>query len=251
MGVIDLNKGSVTKARVGEAMVALINTTMEKEAASKPPRYYLGASMVGDACPRRVQYQYMKTAPDEGEKITGKTYRIFDAGHWGEDYMACKLRAAGFVITTAIDGAQPGFEACGGEVQGHVDGIIVSSPIKGISVPALWEHKCLGNKSFSAVQKKGVALARPQYAAQIALYQAYMKLHKHAALFTALNRDTMDIYVELVSFNSSLAQQMSDRAVSIVENTRAGTMMPRIANYSDYYVCKWCQYSEQCWKEAL
>ena len=38
--------------------------------------------------------------------------------------------------------------------------------------------------------ERGLRLARPVYAAQIALYQAYMDLPA-PALFTALNRDTM------------------------------------------------------------
>ncbi|WP_330448318.1 hypothetical protein FLP41_14360 [Paracoccus marcusii] len=86
---------------------------------------------------------------------------------------------------------------------------------------ALWENKALGAASWKDVVKRGVSLARPVYAAQIALYQAYMDLPA-PALFTALNRDTMELHAELVPFDAHLAQEMSDRAVAVVRASEAG-----------------------------
>ena len=65
---------------------------------------------------------------------------------------------------------------------------------------------------------KGVTHAKPIYAAQIALYQAYMDatvpgLADNPALFTAINKDTAELHHELVPFDGDLAQRMSDRGV--------------------------------------
>ena len=74
-----------------------------------------------------------------------------------------------------------------------------SSPARRRSnIPALWENKALGAASWKDVVKKGVVIARPVYAAQIALYQAYLDL-PNPALFTALNRDTFELHCELVT----------------------------------------------------
>ena len=54
--------------------------------------------------------------------------------------------------------------------------------------------------SWKDVVKRGLTLSKPVYAAQIALYQAYLEL-PNPALFTALNRDTMELYSELVPFD--------------------------------------------------
>ena len=55
----------------------------------------------------------------------------------------------------------------------------------------------------------------------MAIYQAYLELHEHPAIFTALNADTMEVYTELVPFDAALAQRMSDRAVKVITATEA------------------------------
>ncbi len=96
--------------------------------------------------------------------------------------------------------------------------------------------------------KTGVTAARPVYAAQIALYQAYMKLTEAPALFTARNRDTQELYHELVPFDAALAQRMSDRAVLILQASDAGELLPRCAKEPEFYLCRGCAFRERCWK---
>ena len=116
-----------------------------------------------------------------------------------------------------------------------------------MNYPALWEHKALGVKSWNEVVKKGVAVAKPVYAAQIALYQAYMHLADFPALFTARNRDTQEIYHELVPFDAALAQRMSDKAVRIIKAAERSELLPRCAKDRDFYLCRMCAFQERCW----
>ena len=51
-----------------------------------------------------------------------------------------------------------------------------------------------------------MAAAKPIYAAQVALYQAYMGLTEAPALFTAVNKDTSELHHELVPFDAAVAQ---------------------------------------------
>ena len=123
-----------------------------------------------------------------------------------EDVVAAWLRAAGFDLRTQRqDGRQFGFSSLAGRFRGHIDGCLVAGPAP-IEFPALWENKALGASSWKDVVKRGVVIARPIYAAQIALYQAYLDL-PNPALFTALNRDTFELHCELVPFDAALAQR--------------------------------------------
>ncbi len=162
--------------------------------------------------------------------------------------MVAWLRDAGFDLRTRkADGEQFGFSVADGRLQGHIDGVIVGGP-EGFAYPALWECKCLGHKSWSDLQKKGLAIAKPIYAAQVAIYQAYLELHAHPAIFTALNADTMEIYTELVPFDAALAQRMSDRAVKVITATEAGALLPRAFVDPTHFECRMCPWQDRCWR---
>lgn len=228
-------------------MSGLLDEAMEAADAKAVPRAYLGASSLGEACARRLQFQYFATPRDPGQQTPGRILRVFQRGHDFEDLMVKWLRLADFDLRTRKpSGEQYGFSAAGGRIQGHADGVIVSGP-EGFSTPALWENKAVGAKTFRELQAKRLALSRPVYAAQVALYQAYMGLHDHPALFTAVNADTMEVYAERVAFDAALAQRTSDRAVQILRACDAGELLPRIAVESSHYECRMCPWAVRCW----
>jgi hypothetical protein len=106
------------------------------------------------------------------------------------------------------------------------------------------------------VVEKGVKKAKPVYAVQMALYQAYMEelipgLLKNPALLTVVNKDTSELYHELVPFDAGLAQTASDRAVHILRATQAGETLPRISLDLDSFPCRFCDWRTICWKESL
>ena len=148
------------------------------------------------------------------------------------------------------DGGPCGFSVADPRLQGHIDGLIDGGH-EGFAYPALWGCKCLGNKSWSDLDKKGLAISKPDYVAQVAIYQAYLELHEHPAIFTALNADTMEIYTELVPFDSALAQRMSDRAVKVITATEAGELLPRAFNDETHFECRMCAWQVRCWRKAL
>ena len=51
---------------------------------------------------------------------------------------------------------------------------------------------------------------------------------ENPALFTAINKDSQEIWFELVPFDGGLAQRMSDRAVRVISATEAGELLPRV-----------------------
>jgi hypothetical protein len=226
-----------------------IDTALVAERAAQRPRDYLGASRIGEPCARRLVYEFTRTPVDPGKEFAGQTLRIFEAGHVFEDLAIRWLRAAGFDLRTERkDGGQFGFETAGGRIRGHVDGIIVDGPNLEIPWPVLWEHKALKASSWSDTVRKGVRASKPVYFAQMQIYMAYMGLD--AALFTALNKDTCELYHEHVSFDASAAQALSDKAVDILRAADAGDLLPRVAAHADFYLCRFCPFSARCWSEG-
>lgn len=229
-----------------------IDAALIAEQKSRPERNYMGASRLGVSCPRALQYEFTHTPKDED--FSGRTLRIFAAGHVFEELAVGWLRAAGLqLFTRKPNGEAFGFSVAGGRIRGHVDGIINGAPAElGLSFPMLWECKSLNAKSWKDTVKHGVAKSKPVYAAQIAIYQAYMEgsvagICRNPALFTAINKDTAEIYHELVPFDAATAQAASDRAVTILRATETGETMPRITADPEHFECRFCSWRRRCW----
>lgn len=239
---------------IAERINTAVGAALEAERAATPPRDYLGASRLGQPCERALQFEFARAPKDEGQEFSGRSLRIFAIGHTLEDLAIKWLRAAGLDLATRKrDGGQFGFSVAGGRIRGHVDGLIMGAPAAiGLRTPALWECKTMNAKNWRACVKDGVAVSKPVYAAQIALYQAYMEasvpgISAARALFTAINKNTAELHHELVPFDADLAQLMSDRAVRILRATDAGDLLPRIATSRDFFECRFCPWAERCW----
>jgi hypothetical protein len=241
---------------IGERINDLVDAALINERDAEVPRDYLGASRLGVPCERALQFEFAQAPKDQGSDFSGQVLRIFEIGLRLEDLAIRWLRAAGInLVTQKGNRRQFGFSVAGGRIRGHVDGIVMDAPAAlGLRTPALWECKTMNAKNWRACVKDGVAISKPAYAAQIAIYQAYMepsvpRISEAPALFTAINKDTAELYHELVPLNAALAQRMSDRAVRILQATDAGELLPRIAQSRDFYECRFCSYAERCWSE--
>ena len=254
--LVDLNHGSgfvygrdaSDPEPLGARINGRINAALEAERERQRPRDYLGASRIGEPCARRLVYEVTHTPPDPGKDFEGRVLRIFAAGHVFEDLAIRWLRQAGFDLRTQTQaGGQFGFETAGGRIRGHVDGVIVDGPEIGLTWPVLWEHKALKASSWSDTAKKGVQLSKPVYFGQMQIYMAYMGLG--SALFTALNKDTCELYHEHVPFDPAAAQALSDKAVAVLRAADAGDLLPRIATSPDFFLCRFCPFATRCWGE--
>jgi hypothetical protein len=256
--MLDLNHGSgavygrrdvlPTDAEAVTAMVnAHIDAALLQRRGQQTPRDYLGGSRVGEPCARKLVYEIIHTPKDRD--FDAGILRVFDAGHQFEALSIRWLRQAGFDLRDrGPDGGQIGFVAAGGKLRGHADGVIVAGPDVGIRWPALFEHKALGQKSWTDVVRRGLRLSKPIYFAQVQLYMAYLGLE--VALLTALNRDTLALRHEAVPFDAAEAQRLSDHAVDILRAAGAGELPPRIAQTPDFHLCRFCPYATRCWEIA-
>jgi hypothetical protein len=236
---MDFNRASLSIASINVAINAAIEQAVAAEAES--PRPYLGASIVGSPCQRKVQYDWW-CKPARPAKLR----EIFARGHYFEAQSRERLVAAGFKFSPPEALA---FSAVNGLLRGHADGIVTAGPSlpgEHLNFPFLWEHKCINAKNWRALERDGLEKTFPQYAAQVSLYQAYLDL-ANPALFTALNADTCERLHLFVPFNPERAQLWNDRAVTIIEATRAGELLPRDFDDPKDWHCRMCSHRERCW----
>ncbi len=229
----------------------MIDNALVAEQKNKKDRDYLGASRLGTDCLRALQYEFTQVPKDKS--YSGQTLRIFAVGHVFEMLAISWLRAAGVQLVTRKQNSEAfGFSVADNRICGHIDGIINGAPEElGWQFPMLWECKSMNAKSWKATVKHGMAIANPVYATQIALYQAYMEesisgISRNSALFTAINKDTQELYHELVPFDAACAQVASDRAVQILKACEVNEMLPRISKDPNFFICKWCNYNKTC-----
>src|SRR6516165_10392021 len=134
--MLNLNRTNLSIEPINGA----INEAIERAAATvaELPRPYLGASIIGHECARRIQFVWW-CKPE----LAARTREIFDRGHYFEERMRRRLIAVGFkfALPEALE-----FTAADGALRGHADGIITHGPdLSGTSLiyPAIWEHKAL------------------------------------------------------------------------------------------------------------
>lgn len=227
------------------ALTELLDRAIEDARNAEPPRKYLGASMMGNECLRAVAYEWHDSQAGIGKEFPGKLYRVFDMGHDGEARMASYLQMAGFDLRTKnAQGEDYGYCVADGRMQGHIDGVILAGPAIGCAWPALWENKALNDKGWNEVSSQGVRKRYPKYFGQMQVYMAYLDLPR--ALFTAINRDTGEIYAEIVEFDQAAAQALSDRGVRVI-GSASPDEFPRIGRDETDFRCRFCDYHARCW----
>jgi hypothetical protein len=235
--VIDLNREVLADRPINR----LVNELIERAApASENYRQYLGASSIGSECLRKVQYDWMCDPV-----FPVRTKDIFARGHFFEDLARQHLVAARFEFAPK---ERLRFAAANGLFRGHADGIIVTGPeLPAICYPCLWECKCVKDKGWKSIERDGLVGLYAVYAAQVAIYQNYLEV-TNPALFTVVNADTCERLHFTVPFDAQLAQLTSDRAVTIIEATQAGELLPRAYDKPSDWHCKMCAHKERCWR---
>lgn len=246
--VLDFNPKKMREAAASDAINAIVDAGLVAKRAKQPKRDYLGASAIGGPCARQTQFEYAGAPRDPHKPWDGKILRIFDRGYSFEELAAAWLNDAGFKLSRWNPRTREpyGFEQMGGRFKGHVDGVLLGGP-DAIQYPALWEHKALGNKSFNAIARNGLAREKPVYADQVAVYQAYLQLTENPAVFTVTNADTCEQQHLLVPYDAERAQAASDRAVKIINATDAGELLPRAFSKADHFECRFCAFAQRCW----
>jgi len=239
--MLNLNRANLSLEPINTA----INDAIERVVAptmGRPREQYLGASILGHECLRRIQYEWWCRT-----EVPAQDRERFERGHYFEARMRQHLIAVGFKFAPP---AVCGFTAVDGVMRGHADGIIIHGPdLLGAYViyPLIWEHKCLKATSYREIERDGLEKKHSNYLVQVALYQAYLNI-TNPALFTVTNADTCERLHFFVPFDAERAQMWSDRATNIIRATRADELLPRGFDDPEKFPCKQCPHNERCWR---
>lgn len=210
------------------AMMHSVYADREKQAE---PREYLGGSLIGHECERKLWYGFRDGAPID--QFNGRTLRLFDHGHMEEARIIRDLRDAGLkVFDVKPDGSQYGWRAVDGWFRGHIDGVVVIDEEK-----FLLECKTHNEKSFDALKSQGVAKSKPEHYYQMQVYMHMMKLE--AGLYIAVCKNNDDIHHEYVDYDATLAQRLVDKAERIIGYKHDAPASPS-------YKCGFCDFRNIC-----
>lgn len=204
----------------------------------------LGASQLGSPCLRRTWYAFRWAAQ---ESFSGRTLRIFDTGHREEPRLIDDLRAIGVTVWDRDEaGNQFEFTDVGGHLVAKVDSVALGV-LEAPKTPHACEFKTHNAKSFKALMKDGVKVAKPEHYAQLLIGMLLAKLTR--GLYLAVNKDTDELYAERLRLEE--CKQDAERFLAEAESVvRAPRPPERAGDSPDAWVCKWCPFKATCWGEG-
>ncbi len=224
-----------------------INRITEDKSAAEPPRDYLGASVIGDECSRKLWYSFNNYPR---KPFDAATLRRFEDGHRTEALVIERLRQVpGIELWDRHDdGGQIGGKLFAGKFGWHVDGVILGL-LQSPKTPHVLEVKATAEKKFKEftvlVDKLGEKAAlrawNPVYYAQAVVYMYLLDLNRHyTVVASAGGRDMASCRTEA---NHEMAKALLAKAERIIGATEAPA---RLSERPEFFQCKWCDFRKTC-----
>ncbi len=219
------------------SLTILVDTAFAASVEEDGMRRHLGASVIGENCMRRVWYSFRWF---DKEDFDGRMLRLFACGQREEEVFTYLLRKVGATVWTHDEkGNQFRVSAFGDHFSGSLDGVATGVP-EIPDVPTLLEMKTHNAKSFTALKGSGVATSKPKHFKQMQVYCSLMKLTQ--ALYCAVNKDTDELYFELVPYDASIGSHMGQRAETII----FGSGIPPKIGEPLSWECRFCPMKGVC-----
>lgn len=216
-------------------------------------RTHLGASVIGGACERAVWYGYLwaHKRPPRGKKgegqpaAEGRMLRLWNRGHLEEGRFIALLLTIGVqVFQQDANGKQFRMLDHAGHYSGSGDGFAMGVPDLPPGVPCLTEFKTHSEKSFQKLQLEGVRKAKPEHFTQMCTYMG--RFGVVYALYVAVNKNTDELYAEIVMYDQAVDAAFTERARRLVFEHKQAPRRLRGAGPA-YHTCKYlCDYPAVC-----
>lgn len=217
-------------------------------------RTHLGISVIGRECKRELWNSFRWIA---NEQFNGQKLRLFNRGHREEPAIIHRLNRIGIRVDE-IDpetGKQYRVANLDGHYGGSCDGKAYLPEFTGITEALIAEFKTHGEKSYADLagkitskwptiertNPKGVKESKPEHFAQMSSYGAAMGLR--FGIYLAVNKNTDEIYIEVVELDWTLAEHHLNTAKEIVY----GQVPPKkLSNSKTFYKCRMCHFNPYC-----
>ncbi len=231
--------------KIQDPTLAAMREAMErKNVAERKARSYLGASLLGQSCSRRIWYS-INDYPSEPINSIG--LMAIQDGFTSESVLAERLRLVpGIELWThGEDGEQIGYSD--GRQSGHVDGVILGL-LQAPKTPHVWESKACNEKKFKLFQKakeehgEKQALAKwdTVYFAQAQLYMHHLELTRH--YLTVCTPGARDVDSCRTEYNKDVAEGLISKGNRII----SAKGPPERIGGRDWYECRYCPFREVC-----
>jgi hypothetical protein len=222
----------------------------------EPFRSHLGASIVGQECARSIYFSHRWVT---ASNHSGQMVRLFNRGHLEEArFIALLLTIGCEVYQQDENGKQFRISHADGHVGGSGDGVVMHIPDLAPGQPALGEFKTHNQKSFDKLAGDnwrkfieggkgeqftgdGVREAKFEHYVQMQTYMQKMRLP--VTLYIAVNKNTDDVYCELVALDSVFAEQFLERGRTIAF---ARTPPDKISKSPGFWKCRFCDHRPVC-----
>ncbi len=202
-------------------------------------RSHLGASIIGDKCPRAIWYNFRWA---EKARFPGRIIRLFNRGHLEEArFIAMLLTIDAQVYQQDANGKQYRISDVAGHFGGSGDGVVVGIPDLPPGVAAVTEWKTHNDQSYKALVKVGVREAKFVHFVQMQVYM--LKMGITWSLYGAANKNDDHIHLELIQLDVAFAEQFIDRARQIIPRRDPPDKINKSAGWFD---CKWCNHRPVC-----
>lgn len=245
--------GGAFRQHLGKVMPLAEDAFRGQESAH---RGHLGASVVGRDCAREIWYIFRWVSKGAFEP---RMLRLFNRGHLEEPRMVALLLMIGCEVWQHdANGKQFRIEFADGHGGGSGDGVARGIPDLPKETAAICEFKTHSEKQFIKLSGKledwrlhrakkgpftgeGVRIAKFEHFVQMQTYMRRMGLA--AALYLAVNKNTDDLYAEIVHLDTEFADQFIGRGEQLVAMT---TPPKRINESPGFFKCRFCDKRPVC-----
>lgn len=219
-------------------------------------RSHLGASILGRECPREIWYSFRWVYAAKPEP---RMLRLWNRGHIEEGRFTAMLLTIGCEVWQVDEqGKQFRISWADGHAGGSGDGVARGIPDLPPGTAALTEFKTHNDKSFVKLAGKldewrahrqrrgpftgeGVRASKFEHFVQMQTYMHKMGLA--AAIYFAVNKDTDDVYAEVVHLDTIFAEQFIGRGEQLVAMTEPPK---RISESPGFWKCRFCDKRPVC-----
>lgn len=218
----------------------LIHTAKDAyEVNNHPFRTHLGASLLGRECARDIWLSWRWAVKPN---FIGRMLRLFNRGHLEEPRFVAMLMACGHTVWQYdANGNQFRISFARGHAGGSTDSVIEGIIELPPGTHALGEFKTHNDSSFKKLKKDGVRIAKFEHFVQMCLYMK--KLGLAVALYLAVNKDTDELYGEIVYLDSITADQFIDRGERLVVLREPPK---KISESAGHFKCGMCDKQQAC-----
>ncbi|TQV76646.1 hypothetical protein FLL45_01420 [Aliikangiella marina] len=216
------------------SVIDLLDASMERINRSEVPRGHLGMSQIGKEDERTLWLDFHWCLP---RNHPARTLRIFSLGNlledeiirllkevtqedaktlgldvWGDEE-ARKEKRFNVIEVDPDTGHQINFKMLGGHFAGSCDGVIQGLP--NTDKWAVLELKSAKDDRFKNFKDHGIKATSPEYWGQVQCYMAKTNLDR--ALEIVYNKDTSELYCEVIKFEKFAWAGLKDKAERILE----------------------------------